>query len=125
MKNFGIVYDDYFMSNLWWIIAVSVGCAIGLYFLISRLVHLSHQKKAPLIKPEKSKYLAALGGEENIISSRLVGSRIVLVLHDYTKINRPLLEEAGVTGFIEKSDQLTLVIKDQAQEVYATIFPQV
>jgi phosphotransferase system IIB component len=52
-----------------------------------------------------------------------MGSRIVLTLKDYSKINRPLLQEAGVTGFIEKSDKLTLVVKENAEMVYETLFP--
>jgi phosphotransferase system IIB component len=122
MKTISILSGDYFMQNLYWIIAVTVVGVILAYFLLSHFVHVKKTKK-PLIKPDQGKYLAALGGNENIISHEIIGSRIVVVLRDYTKINRPLLEEAGVTGFIEKSDKLTLVIKDHSQEVYQTIFP--
>ena len=113
---------DYFMQNLYWIIAVVVVAAILLYFLFSHLFH-----KAKLLKqiktPNQAKYLNALGGLDNIASHELVGSRIVLSLRDYSKINRPLLQEAGVTGFIEKSDKLTLVVKENAKAVYQTLFP--
>jgi phosphotransferase system IIB component len=51
-----------------------------------------------------------------------MGSRIVLVLKDYQKIDQAKLKEAGVDSFIEMSDRLTLVIKDNADKVYHTIF---
>jgi Phosphotransferase system IIB components len=122
MKTIGIVSGDYFMQNLYWIIAVCVVGVILVYFLLSHFLH--HKRQAtPAVKPDQGKYLTALGGSENIISHEMMGSRIIVVLRDYSKINRPLLEEAGVTGFIEKSDKLTLVIKDHCQEVYQTIFP--
>jgi|LAHS01.1.fsa_nt_gb phosphotransferase system IIB component len=113
--------DKFFFQNLWWIVLLGVAALIGLYFLFSFLYHQGKaKKKAP--KVDQSKYLSALGGEENILAHELIGSRIVVSLKDYTKINRPLLEEAGVTGFIEKSDKLTLVIKTNAKAVYEAIF---
>lgn len=113
---------DYWMQNLYWIIAVAVVLAILLYFLISYFVKKAKAKKSPSI-PDQGKYLSALGGAENILSHERMGSRIVLTLKDYSKINRPLLQEAGVTGFIEKSDKLTLVVKENAEMVYETLFP--
>jgi phosphotransferase system IIB component len=112
---------DYFMTNLWWIILIGVAGLIGLYFLFSFVFR---KKKAAkkAAKIDSNKYLSALGGAENVLSHELVGSRIVVSLKDYNKINRPLLEEAGVTGFIEKSDKLTLVIKTNAKAVYDAIF---
>lgn len=109
------------MTNLWWIILIGVAGLIGLYFLFSFVFR---KKKAAkkAAKIDSNKYLSALGGAENVLSHELVGSRIVVSLKDYNKINRPLLEEAGVTGFIEKSDKLTLVIKTNAKAVYDAIF---
>lgn len=120
-KNLSVVYEDFFLNNLYWIIALVVLVGVGLYFLIDHF----HQKRKEAKKkplPNKGLYLASLGGEENIISSELIGSRIVLRLKDYAKINKSQLEQAGVTGFIEKSDKLTLVVKDDSERVYHTIF---
>ena len=122
MKQMSNANPDYFMQNLYWIIAVAVVAAILLYFLFSHLFHKAKLKKQ-IKTPDQAKYLSALGGQDNIVSHELVGSRIVLSLRDYSKIDRPLLQEAGVTGFIEKSDKLTLVVKDNAQAVYQTLFP--
>jgi phosphotransferase system IIB component len=106
--------DKFFIRIFGGSFAVGVAALIGLYFLFSFLYHQGKaKKKAP--NPRSEQISSALGGEENILAHELIGSRIVVSLKDYTKINRPLLEEAGVTGFIEKSDKLTLVIKDERQ----------
>jgi phosphotransferase system IIB component len=110
------------MQNLYWIIAIVVVGLILLYFLLSYFLHKAKLKKQSRT-PDQAKYLSALGGADNILSHELIGSRIVLSLKDYSKINRPLLQEAGVTGFIEKSDKLTLVVKENADVVYRTLFP--
>ncbi len=93
--------------------------------LIVGLIFLSGRKRKEVI-PEKviskSEYISALGGEENILSKELRGSRIVLVLKDYEKLDRQKIKEAGVDGFIMMSDRLTLVIKGSAELVYKTIF---
>jgi len=114
--------SDYYMQNLYWIIAIVVAGLILLYFLSSHFLHEAKLKRQ-IKTPDQAKYLSALGGADNILSHELVGSRIVLSLKDYSKINRPLLQEAGVTGFIEKSDKLTLVVKTSPDLVYRTLFP--
>jgi len=122
MREMSNSSGDYLMQNLYWIIAVAVVVLILLSFLFSWLARRAKLGRGSP-KPDQAKYLSALGGIDNIVSHALVGSRIVLVLVDYTKINRPLLQEAGVSGFIEKSDKLTLVVKENAQAVYESLFP--
>ena len=66
--------------------------------------------------------LSALGGEENVLSKELKGSRIVLRLADYSKVDKQKLLEVGVDGFIEMEDKLTLVLKGDSEKVYKAIF---
>lgn len=98
----------------------------GLYFLITDLIIPSIRKKKK-VTPKKeinvTSYLFALGGDSNILTHSRTGSRIVLTLNDYSLIQKDVLLELGVTGFIEKSDKLTLVIKDDAERVYKVLFP--
>ncbi|MCQ2799859.1 MAG: hypothetical protein MJ228_03770 [Bacilli bacterium] len=91
--------------------------------LVVLFVYLAKRKKAS-IKPiaSRSEYFEALGGEENFVSAERSGSRIVVILRNYSLIDKEKIKEAGVTGFIEKSDKLTLVVKDNAEEVYEKIF---
>lgn len=113
---------DYFLTNLWWIIALAVLLVFALSFLLYFLIRKRKGKKAKKPSFSKSDYVLALGGEENILSHELRGSRIVLRLKDYKAINEEKIKEAGVTGFIEMKDRLTLVVKDHAEKVYRTIF---
>lgn len=110
---------DFFLTNLWWIITLVVFLGFGIYFLISFLL----TKKKELDKPiSKNAYLTALGGEENILSHKRVGSRIILCLKDYSLLDKEKLREAGVIGFIQKSDQLTLVADKDPKKVYSALF---
>lgn len=70
----------------------------------------------------KGEYLSALGGEENVLNKELKGSRIVLRLADYSKVDKQKLLEVGVDGFIEMEDKLTLVLKGDSEKVYKAIF---
>src|SRR5574344_1923391 len=112
-----IIFEtDFFVSNLWWIVALGVILLLLLYYLIDKLLSERKAKKEAIPTIDEGKYLLALGGDENIISHELAGSRIVLTLRSYQAVDKVLLREAGVAGFIEKSDKLTLVIKDNAAE---------
>lgn len=112
--------EDYLITNLWWLILLwfLFACLLGF------VVYLVLRKKVRVKRPSFSKtaYTDALGGEDNILSHELRGSRIVLRLKDYKAIDPEKIKEAGVTGFIEKSDQLTLVVKDHADKVYDLLF---
>jgi len=114
-------FNEFLKTNSWWIALIFV----GLIVLSVTLIYLSGIKKkstTPVKIIDKNAYLIALGGAENILSKKLVGSRIVLVLKDNKKIDRAKLKEAGVDSFVEMSDKLTLVIKDGAEKVYKTLF---
>ncbi len=114
---------DFLLSNLYWIVLVALALLVGAVYLVDFLIvrkrkSLSSDKKK--IAP-RGDYLLSLGGEANIVSHKLTGSRIVLVLVDQSKIDREALKKTGITGFIEKSDQLTLVAKN-AKDVYSLLF---
>ena len=120
-----LIYDDFLLTNLWWIAGLSVLVLIGAWFLADYLIKKSRKGKGetPMLKKEQANmYIEALGGLDNIIDKSLVGSRIVLTLKDYTGLKKDVLEKAGVTGFILMSDKLTLVVKEGAEEVYKSIF---
>ena len=104
---------------------LAIGVAV-LIVVVAAVILLSYYLRKGR-KPEKkiaskSEYLAALGGEGNILEKELRGSRIALRLADYSKLDKEKLKEAGVDGFIMMSDKLTLVIKGSAEEAYKVIF---
>lgn len=117
-----IIYTDFLLKNIWWIIALGAAFIIALLIFIDKRF-LSKPKKKEISEETVSLYLEALGGASNVKEKSLEGSRIILRLNDYGAVNRDKLREAGVTGFIQMSDRLTLVIKGNAMEVYEKIFP--
>ena len=68
--------------------------------------------------------LQAIGGKDNVLSHSLSGSRIILHLKDYSKVEREKLKKAGAIGFIMKSDKLTIVFKENAKDVYQNLFKE-
>lgn len=115
--------DKFFSQNLWWIILISVLAAIAIAGLatFSIVRHLRKNKEAA-ISVDTEMCRLSLGGLDNVIAHKREGSRIVLVLKDGKMLDKERLKKAGVTGFIEKSDKLTLVVKERAEELYGQLF---
>lgn len=99
---------------------VALILVVALAILLPYFLKKGRGKKGKIAS--KGEYLSALGGEENVLSKELKGSRIVLHLADYSKVDRQKLLEVGVDGFIEMEDKLTLVLKGDSEKVYKAIF---
>ena len=111
--------DRFLKENAWWM-ALAV---LAVLALVVALLLLLKPKKKPVPRPvEKSAYLSAMGGEENIVSHLRKGSRIELVLKDYSLLDKERLKAAGVDSFILMSNKLTLVIQGDAERVEKTLF---
>lgn len=111
--------DRFLKENAWWM-ALAV---LAVLALVVTLLLLLKPKKKPAPRPvEKSAYLSAMGGEENIVSHLRKGSRIELVLKDYSLLDKERLKAAGVDSFILMSNKLTLVIQGDAERVEKTLF---
>ena len=109
-------FNSFLQKNALWIALALVGVilvVIALILILGRKV-----KKQPEVQiAEKSAWVTALGGEENVVSSEAAGSRLVVVLKDKTKMNRDELKNLGVTSLIEMSDKVTLLLEDKAEKV--------
>ncbi len=113
-----------FLQDYGLYLAIGVAALIVIVILAILLPYYLKRKKekpAPRLI-DKTAYVTALGGAENILSKELKGSRIVLHLADNSKVDKEKLKEAGVDGFILMSDKLTLVLKGDAEAAYKTIF---
>ena len=113
-------FSSWLASSSWWLALILAGC---LLIAALAIVLAGIKKKAPkkLIASTETCF-EAFGGEENILGKELRGSRIVLKLKDASKVDQASVKKAGVDGFILMSNQLTLVIKGDAKEVYFTLF---
>ena len=113
-------FSSWLASSSWWLALILAGC---LLIAALAIVLAGIKKKAPKkLIASKETYFDAFGGEENILGTELRGSRIVLKLKDASKVDQASVKKAGVDGFILMSNQLTLVIKGDAKEVYFTLF---
>ena len=121
-----MIYSDlkddinaFLKHNAIWMALVLVGIIVITIVLILVLGRRNKNKKPEIA--EKSKWVEALGGEENILTSEAYGSRLALTLTDKTKINREELKALGVTSIIEMSEKITLLLEDKAELVKAEI----
>ena len=112
------VYD--FLKNYGWIIAVALVAIIAVVVIIILVTGSKVKKPVPQIA-EKSKWVEALGGAENIVSSEAYGSRLAVSLVDKSLMNKDALKELGVTNFIEMSNKITLLLEDKAELVKAEL----
>lgn len=111
--------DRFLKENAWWMALI----VVAVLALVVALLLFLKPKKKPTPRPvEKSAYLSAMGGEENIVSHLRKGSRIELVLKDYSLLDKERLKAAGVDSFILMSNKLTLVIQGDAERVEKTLF---
>ncbi len=114
--------DDFnaFLKNyaLW--IALALVVVIAIIVVLILVLGRKPKKTAPVIA-EKIKWVEALGGSENIISSEAYGSRLAVNLKDKSLMNKDALKELGVTNFIEMSNKITLLLEDKAELVKAEL----
>ena len=109
-----------FLKNYGWIIAVALVVVIAVVVVIILVKGRKVKKPVPQIA-EKSKWVEALGGAENIVSSEAYGSRLAVSLVDKSLMNKEALKELGVTNFIEMSNKITLLLEDKAELVKAEL----
>lgn len=109
-----------FLKNYGWIIAVALVAIIAVVVIIILVKGRKVKKPVPQIA-EKSKWVEALGGAENILSSEAYGSRLAVSLVDKSLMNKEALKELGVTNFIEMSNKITLLLEDKAELVKAEL----
>lgn len=109
-------FNAFLKNDAIWIAIALVAVILITVVLILLLGRKNKKVDTPQIA-EKSRWVEALGGSENIISSEAYGSRLALQLVDKEKMNKDALKELGVTNFIEMSNKITLLLEDKAELV--------
>ena len=115
--------NDFLKNNALWIVLglVVIIAIVVAIILICGLAGKKRKKKPQPQIAEKSKWVEALGGSENIVSSEAYGSRLAVVLNDKSKMDKEALKGLGVTSFIEMSNKVTLLLEDKADLVKAEL----
>ena len=105
-----------------WILPVT--CILGGIVIIAVVVLIFYFIKKNKIKIEKERntkqnneFLKIFGGQENIISCEAKGSRLILVLKDYSLLDEANLKENGVTSMIKATNKITLIIGEKSKEL--------
>lgn len=114
-------FIDTFLNSLE--ITGIVLASLGILLLIVGIVLVIMNKKSAnkLVKEEKievnhNEILEAIGGVSNLVSSTLNGSRLTLILKDYSIVKKEILKKYGIDRTLEMSNKLIL-IGETVQEI--------
>ncbi len=107
---------DFLLQNLWWIILLGVVVLLGLIWLISFLISKNPKKRKG--KVGDIDIFTYLGGKDNVLSFTVHGSRIIVKLKNKNLLQREELKALGVKGFVEKEEDITIVLSNELKERY-------
>ena len=108
----------YLMNGIVSIVIIIVVPVIALAVILFGIIRII--KKNGFKKERETKnndIIIALGGRDNIVSVNSAGSRLSLVLKDYSLMQDDKLKELGVSSIIKMSSKVTLVIGKDAQDI--------
>lgn len=107
---------DFLLQNLWWIILLGVVVLLGLIWLISFLISKNPKKRKG--KVGDIDIFTYLGGKDNVLSFTVHGSRLIIKLKNKNLLQREELKALGVKGFVEKEEDITIVLSNELKERY-------
>lgn len=107
---------DFLLQNLWWIILLGVVVLLGLIWLISFLISKNPKKRKR--KVGDIDIFTYFGGKDNVLSFTVHGSRIIVKLKNKNLLQREELKALGVKGFVEKEEDITIVLSNELKERY-------
>ena len=107
---------DFLLQNLWWIILLGVVVLLGLIWLISFLISKNPKKRKG--KVGDIDIFTYLGGKDNVESFTVHGSRLIIKLKNKNLLQREELKALGVKGFVEKEEDITIVLSNELKERY-------
>lgn len=112
-------FNAFLKNNALWI-ALALVTIIAIVVVLILVLGRKKKEEKPTIA-QKSEWVEAFGGSNNIISSEAYGSRLAVKLQDKGLMNKEKLKQLGVTNFIEMSDKITLLLEDKAELVKAKL----
>lgn len=115
--------NNFLKYNAIWI-AVSIVVLILITILVLLIVNRNKKSKrnvTPSISLDEDEWSKALGGNDNIIDAKAVGSRLTLILKDDSLIDSDSLKKLGVQSIMKMSNKLILVVEKQADLLLSKI----
>ena len=118
------VYDVDPMMVTWIVVVVIVAI---LFITFGIVIVSKHAKKNKSANKDSAKslnisddeFFLLIGGKDNVISYKLVGSRLTLELKDYSLVNKEGLKKENFDGIIEMKNKIVLVKEDLSEELKA------
>lgn len=101
-----------------YLVLIICGIAIiaSLIFISVILIKKRHQTNNSS-KKLLEELVLSFGGRKNIISASAKGSRLSLILEDYSLIDEEKLRKYGVTSSIKMSNKITFIIGEKADDL--------
>ncbi len=112
-------FNDFLKTyGIWFAVILCV-----IILLVVLFIFLSNNKKKggkAQIKQLFDDFISSIGGFDNILESSFKGSRLSLVLKDYSLIDEKKLETLGASSFIKMSNKITIVT-NEAEQIFQYI----
>ena len=103
------------LRNIIIVVLIVIPALVLIILGVVRLMKRDAFKKERMAK--NNDIIIALGGRDNIVSFSSAGSRLSLVLKDYSLMEDEALKALGVSSIIKMSSKVTLVIGKDAEEI--------
>lgn len=112
------------MMITWILIVAIIGVLLIVFISIAASRYIKKAKKNKESDSKKlnlsdDEFFSLIGGKDNVISYRLVGSRLTLELKDKSLVNKEGLKNEKFDGIIEMTNKIILVKEDLSKELKA------
>lgn len=108
-----------YLKNIIIVLLIVIPVLVLIILGVVRLIKRDAFKKERMAK--NNDIIIALGGRDNIVSFSSAGSRLSLVLKDYSLMEDDALKALGVSSIIKMSSKVTLVIGKDVEEIVKSL----
>ncbi len=104
-------------SQYGWITLCIISVILLVLLILSIITYVKVCKKEKASKEGNLAITNCFGEKDNIISCEAKGSRLILVLKDYSKVDELKLKELGITSIIKQTNKITLIAGSSSKEL--------
>ncbi len=104
-------------SQYGWIILGIISIILLVLLVVAIVAYVKVCKKEKEKKEGNLAITNCFGDKDNIISCEAKGSRLILVLKDYSKVDEAKLKELGITSIIKQTNKITLIAGSSSKEL--------
>ncbi len=109
---------DWLAQNGWIItLVISIILVIAFFFVVFLLIKVRRVEHKMSTLDNSNEYIDAFGGKENILSAEAKGSRLIVKLIDFTKMDQDKLKTLGLDSLIKSTDKITFIVGQQSEVI--------